>query len=62
LLTITCAEAEFAVRGRGPPPVPSRMSLVRRLCPTADRAAAATMPTPTRNSLRLIRLVMKLVR
>src|SRR5438874_9473540 len=27
-LTITCADAELAVRGRGPPPVPSRMSLV----------------------------------
>jgi hypothetical protein len=61
LLTITCAEAEFAVRGRGPPPVPSSTSLVCRFRATTDRPAAATMPTPAKKSRRLIRVVMKSV-
>src|SRR6188474_771101 len=39
---MTCADAELAVRGRGPPPVPRRMSLVAVLCAAAVLGFANT--------------------
>src|SRR5690349_16298667 len=53
--TITCADAELAFRGRGPPPVPRRMSLVRSAWTPADRnrADAAAVTAVARNPRRL---------
>ena len=52
---MTCAEAELAFRGRGPPPVPRRMSRVTRFCAAADRwVIAAENATPARNLRRLM--------
>src|SRR5688572_11456273 len=53
---MTCAAAEFAVLGRGPPPVPSRMSLVRWSCAAAEARwpSAAAAPNPAKNWRRLI--------
>jgi hypothetical protein len=55
---ITCADAELAVRGRGPPPVPRSTSLVFGFCATADRVAVAAMPTVARNRRRLVAVIV----
>src|ERR1043166_2027372 len=53
-VTITCADAELTLRGRGPPPVPRRMSLVR-LCTLTDRErATAPAIVVARNPRRLM--------
>ena len=52
---MTCADAEFAALGRGPPPVPRRISLVRPACAAeTGRPDAAAAPNPATNSRRLI--------
>src|SRR5687768_10020182 len=40
---MTCADAELVLRGRGPPPVPRRMSLVAALCAAAVLGRASTL-------------------
>src|SRR5690348_1103194 len=53
-VTITCADAELALRGRGPPPVPRSMSRVGPPCatigwgPTAAAQAIAVARNPRR--------------
>ncbi len=54
--TMTCADAELTFRGRGPPPVPRRMSFVFAPCAAARRgshAAAANAAAPAMNARRL---------
>src|SRR5262245_25519404 len=41
--TTTCAGAELALRGRGPPPVPSRISLVPTLYAPSERRNVVTI-------------------
>ena len=56
LLMMTWADAEFAFRGRGPPPVPRRISLVFALLASLLRrsfAPAANMMVPARMARRL---------
>src|SRR5688500_574595 len=53
LLTITCAEPELAFRGRGPPPVPRRISLVP-LWRAARRTRVESAAAPARKQRRLI--------
>src|SRR6267143_2142652 len=53
--TMTCAGAELAFRGRGPPPVPRRMSFVFAPCAAARRgshAAAANAAALVMNARR----------
>src|ERR1700704_2024517 len=55
-LMMTCADAELAFRGRGPPPVPSRMSLVLGVwlwVPYGWENAATKVAVPVRNARRL---------
>jgi hypothetical protein len=57
---MTCAEAELVIRGRGPPPVPRRISLVpapwAATCRSLDVLAAAM--ALVRNVRRLITAVL----
>lgn len=55
LTTTTWAGAELAFRGRGPPPVPRRINLVRVPCAHAGGSSRPTpkrAPTPARNARR----------
>ena len=55
-LMITWADAELAFRGRGPPPVPSRMSLVLVVWPWllfGRENAATNVAVAVRNARRL---------
>src|SRR2546430_5084808 len=55
---MTCAAAELTFRGRGPPPVPRRISFVFALCAVTRRgshAAAANAAAPVMNARRLCR-------
>jgi hypothetical protein len=55
-LMMTWADAELAFRGRGPPPVPSKMSLVRVVwlwVLYGCENAATTVAVPVRNARRL---------
>src|SRR5882724_4776236 len=60
-VTITCADAELAFRGRGPPPVPRRISLVLELCPSlrlGNHAAPVSAAAQTKNARRFIPIRM----
>src|SRR5688572_15960033 len=56
-MTMTCAGAELTLRGRGPPPVPSRMSLVFAGCAESEpgtNAPVAALAIATRSLRRSI--------
>ena len=55
---MTWADAELTFRGRGPPPVPSRISRVRAACASLERVCAATAASVVLK-LRNSRLVMR---
>ncbi len=55
-MTMTCADAELAFRGRGPPPVPRRINLVRTLWALVVRVTDGTavkVAAQARNSRRV---------
>src|SRR5882762_4110102 len=57
LLMMTCADAELAFRGRGPPPVPRRISRVFAACALpalAQDTALTRAAAPRRNARRSI--------
>src|SRR6267143_2838213 len=60
--TITCADAELAFRGRGPPPVPRRISLVLALCPSprlGNHAALASAAAQVKKARRFMPIPLR---